>query len=134
MNRYIQKLIREQFSISDLDFSDDEQEYDVNIFNKKIENPYYQKVLDRTVTVDEIKILNSLEGVTKLKDKNELQKITEFYSERYPYDSLNWLDVSGITDMSHLFEKSEYNGDISKWNVSNVTDMSSMFQYAKLFN
>ena len=105
MNRYIQKLIREQFSISDLDFSDDEQEYDVNIFNKKIENPYYQKVLDRTVTVDEIKILNSLEGVTKLKDKNELQKITEFYSERYPYDSLNWLDVSGITDMSHLFKQ-----------------------------
>ena len=36
MNKYIQKLIKEQFSIHDLDFSSDEQEYDVNIFYKEI--------------------------------------------------------------------------------------------------
>ena len=36
MNTYIQKLISEQFSIADLDFSDDMQGYDANIFNKEI--------------------------------------------------------------------------------------------------
>ena len=30
-----------------------------------------------------------------------------------------------------LFHKSEFNGDISNWNVSNVKDMSSMFETSK---
>jgi len=36
--------------------------------------------------------------------------------------------------MSRLFEKSDFNGDISKWNVSNVKDMRWMFQDADSFN
>ena len=134
MNRYIQKLIQEQFSISDLDFSDDEQEYGINIFNKKFENPYYQKVLDGTATKDEIKIMNSWDCVTKPEDKNELQKIIKLYSKNYPCDSLNWLDVSDITDMRYLFAETRYNGDISKWDTSSVTDMNHMFYHAELFN
>ena len=40
-NKYIQKLIKEQFSISDLDFSDDNSgtpDYSVNIFDKDYKN------------------------------------------------------------------------------------------------
>lgn len=29
--------------------------------------------------------------------------------------------------MSYMFEYSEFNGDISKWNVSNVKDMDNIF-------
>ena len=134
MNMYIHKLIKEQFSISDLDFSDDEYGYDVNIFNKNYNHPYYKKVLDGTVTENEIKELNSLVSVAVPKDKSELQKIIKLYSKRYPEYSLNWLCVFEITDMSHLFEKTKYNGDINMWDTSNVSDMSYMFYKAYDFN
>ena len=60
----------------------------------------------------------------KVKNKDELIKIIK---NAKPNEDLNYLDVSGIIDMSGLFENSKFNGDISKWNVSNVEDMSYMF-------
>ena len=40
---------------------------------------------------------------------------------------LNDIDTSLINDMSYLFCRLEFNGDISKWNTSNVTNMAAMF-------
>ncbi|HQQ21718.1 MAG TPA: BspA family leucine-rich repeat surface protein, partial [Bacteroidales bacterium] len=58
------------------------------------------------------------------KDREELKKIIEErIAKEGPACNLNDIDTSQITDMSKLFYKSQFNGDISMWNVSNVESM-----------
>lgn len=67
--------------------------------------------------------------IYKVQDKDALKRIIEVCIETYGTDcNLNWIDVSGITDMRGMFSHSKFNGDISKWDVSSVTDMSNMFR------
>lgn len=40
---------------------------------------------------------------------------------------LNHIDVSNIRDFSFLFNKKDFNGDISKWDVSKAINMEYMF-------
>ena len=51
------------------------------------------------------------------------------------YGDINTWDVSGITDMSGLFEsQTEFNSEIGNWDVSNVLTMENMFRSARTFN
>ena len=50
------------------------------------------------------------------------------------YGKIEDWNTSVVTDMSNLFEKSDFNEDISKWDVSNVNDMHMMFYEAEKFN
>ena len=69
------------------------------------------------------------------KTKEELQDIIKKRIKAEGNEvNLNNIDVSKITDMSNLFSMSDFNGDISKWDVSNVTDMNEMFYRCKAFN
>ena len=133
MNISIRALLNEQFNINDLDFSDNDN-INVEIFNKNIVNPasVYDKIIhDDNVMKYEIDQLNYYVSAVKVKSHKNLSKIVNFYCTYYRNDSMNWLDVSRIFNMSCLFQHTPYDGDISQWNVSNVKDMSEMFSLSQ---
>ena len=167
MNKYIQKLIQEQFNIGNMNLNNIKKNETPNIFNKItvdideiydfITNDafYNNKLMDESPLEEwEVNTLNGM--ISEIRPDTEiyydreyyendddiplsdLQKIIMYYSKYYPNESLNWLDVSKITDMSYLFSgiydygwtDNHFNGDISKWDVSKVTNMKSMFQHS----
>ena len=67
--------------------------------------------------------------------KKELKSIIEERIEKEGNKcNLNDIDTSAIIDMSGLFFRSNFNGDISQWDVSNVKSMNHMFYDARSFN
>ena len=80
------------------------------------------------------KILDLMTSNKKIvaQDKEQLGKIISAAIRNYGNRcSLNFIDVSNVTDMSQLFSmrhsRHHFNGDISQWDVSNVKNMASMF-------
>jgi surface protein len=53
-----------------------------------------------------------------------------FEESQFNGDISKW-DMSKVTDMKEMFWSSKFNGDISKWDVSKVTDMKEMFYNSK---
>lgn len=81
-----------------------------------------QDLEGKVVTKDKLKI------TVQPKTKKELEDIIKkTIEEKGDSCDLNFIDTSLITDMSGLFLRSSFNGNISKWNTSNVQDMSDMF-------
>ena len=109
--------------------------FDFFYSKKKIKN--FEKKLEGKlpVTKEELFILVNSWGRTQDIDINN--EIFDFkyktsFSKNY-YD-LSKLDTSQITNMFFIFAHSNFNGDISNWDVSNVTSMDSMFWNSKIFN
>jgi len=55
-----------------------------------------------------------------------MKKLFAYARSNFNGDISEW-DVSNVTDMSFMFQNSKFNGDISKWDVSNVKTMKWMF-------
>lgn len=53
--------------------------------------------------------------------------IGQAQSEQGVNADLNHIDITAITDLSHLFFNTVFNGDISCWDTSRVTNMEKMF-------
>ena len=95
--------------------------------------------------IQEKLIINSLQEKLVIKKSNqykyfpqskeELKSIIEkrIKDEGNEVD-LNDIDVSKIKDMSYLFSYTDFNGDISNWDVSNVTNMRCIFYECESFN
>ena len=78
---------------------------------------------------------DKLKGVIKANDKDHLKDLIWIGQKLLGTDgNFNWIDTSEITDMSELFKGSDFNGDISQWDVSNVTSMYQMFMRCHYFN
>jgi surface protein len=54
-----------------------------------------------------------------------------FEDSQFNGDISNW-DVSKVNNMVRLFSRSQFNGDISKWNVAKKTDKTNMFKNSLL--
>lgn len=54
------------------------------------------------------------------------------YNTQFNKNISGW-DVSGVTDMQYMFYGSGFNQDISDWNVSSVINMDRMFE-SSIFN
>ena len=91
---------------------------------KSLQNYITEKILINKTS----KLAYNYHPETKDELKNIINKRIE--SEGNECD-LNDIDTSNITDMSDLFEYSDFNGNISNWDVSNVTNMTSMFTWSK---
>ena len=74
--------------------------------------------------------LRLTESVNTVQPKNssELKKIVEDTIEKEGKAcDLNFIDTSKIKVMYKLFEGSDFDGDISEWDVSSVENMKYMF-------
>ena len=66
--------------------------------------------------------------------KDELKELVDqLIEKRGNKANLNDIYTSEITDMHYLFVNSEFNGNISEWDVNNAKDMYCMF-YKSKFN
>ena len=54
--------------------------------------------------------------------------VREHIEQQGPTCSLNHINVRGVTDFNGIFEKLDFRGDISKWDVSQATIMDGMFR------
>ncbi len=120
--------------LDDIDINDSEEDNVTTKINKQnqemvnqIADDAVQQMINEKKQLPEY-IYNS-EAVWKPENKEQLDKVINKAIRVYGNKvNLNWIDVSEITDMSYMFWKSEFNGDISKWDVSNITDMHRMFE------
>ena len=54
--------------------------------------------------------------------------VTQAMATHGPLCDLNHIDVSGLDDFYHIFKNTDFNGDISRWDMSNATTLKSMFE------
>merc|ERR1712238_434345 len=71
-----------------------------------------------------------------LNDTNAKDMLSEYSSDK---EAIKCFDTSQVTTMEYPFMKNfvnatEFNGDVSDWDVSSVTSMNSMFAFVTKFN
>ena len=87
------------------------------------------KVVDSTMLYKMVKNNEDLRFICTTKITN--MEVLFSGSTQFNGDISNW-DVSNVTDMSGMFLGLKFNGDISNWDVSSVTNMEVMFKISKV--
>ena len=103
----------------------------VNDWEKEVSFKVSKGSMEKTYKV---KVTVNGKDIIKVTNSNIRNIVTAQITKLGNTGNLNHIDVSSVTDMLRLFSSSNFNGDISKWDVSNVTTMKDMFFKAKAFN
>lgn len=109
------------------------------LIGESISSSVFEPIVNKIICGDKLDdkdygIISNGDNNYKVKDRKELDIIIDYFiNTKLNTISLNWLDVSNITNMCRLFHNKSFKGDISKWNTSNVENMSYMF-YQSPFN
>ena len=95
---------------------------------KELKELVYKLIKERGNDAD----LNDID-TSKITNMDELFRLNDYKEttlSNFNGDISEW-DVSKVRDMSFMFDGSKFNGDISKWDVSKVKNMSFMFDDSK---
>ena len=133
MNTFIKHIV-ETFDFNSVT----KQKKTINVFDALIRQKLQEnidKILlgkGNELNIEDKKFLQSLPANSYMADNEEIYQLVKNYIQIFGNDcDLNWINVSNVTNMSNMFYKLGFNGDISKWDVSNVNDMYQMFAESK---
>ena len=128
MNSYI-KYIVEGFDFDSVN----KQKKNINVYDTLLPSIIDKVKNDKKLTNIDYNVLTSFIGIYKVKDFGELYRVISQFLEQFGNNSnLNWINTSAVTEMPQLFFNSNFNGDVSNWDVSNVTNMRETF-YSSYF-
>ena len=91
-----------------------------------------QSIINRTVNRS-IKVLGDECNLNFIDTELITYMRSMFDNSEFNGDISDW-DVRNVTDMMYIFRNAKFNGDISSWNVEKVTDMKYMFDGCPLEN
>ena len=136
ISKVVKKQINEAFDFDTIN----KKKKSVNIYYDILYNTVNKIINDIYLDDDEKEFILSLPSSKYRTNNKEIHKLVNNCVKIFGNNcNLNWIDVSAVTDMSHLFsgevidigelsKMNNFNGDISKWDVTNVTNMASMFE------
>ena len=126
MNLYIKQLV-EVFDFNSVK----KQNKNINAVDAALQYIIHKIDKREKLSKDEYSILKKSVGIYKVYEHDELQELIKYFTGQFGDEcTLNWIDVSNVTDMNNMFFWSTFNGDISQWDVSKVTNMYCMFYYS----
>jgi surface protein len=82
------------------------------------------------IDVSKVKNMTGLFSCPRFDENYKEYEPTFDHISQFNGDISKW-DVSNVEDMGGMFFKTQFNGDISQWNVSKVIDMEDMFRKTK---
>jgi len=87
----------------------------------------------RPITSDNKKVIRK-QDVIVATDETIGQIVGDEIKRLGKHADLNHIDTSQVTDMTNLFYDTDFQGDVSQWDVSNVKYMDDMFAECENFN
>ena len=141
MIKEIKKLLESLFDDDDDELFNDDN---IGITNDLLEDDVrkiHEQLLKGMVVSDDLELVCQDAFKYKVKDFNELTNIIadikkQLYRDKVDAFNLNWLDISNVTMLNHLFNVGIFNRqyifwDVSDWDTSHVTSMVSTFRGCK---